>query len=210
MSLQVWDACRSDFAGYQCDGDFFTADVFVVKEKFIYSAETRDEFDHATILCPDLMARSTQIEPTKFRIARPQRAAHLIYRVDVIRRFSELAAAKTHWGMIQMIRRLSKCLLAIVVLGFCCSIASEAKAQRAFGRSWGTASSARDWDRFYHYPYVYYPQNFWSKDYYRSSDSMYYRYPSEMRVPVYNKQWHNFYPAGRLYHRGHHFNLDVF
>jgi len=143
-------------------------------------------------------------------MARPQRAKQFIYRVDVIRRFFEFAAAKTHGGMIQMIRRLSKCLLAIVVLGFCCSMAREAQAQRAYGRSWGTASSARDWDRFYHYPYVYYPQNFLSKDYYRSSDSMYYRYPSEMRVPVYNKQWHNFYPEGRLYHRGHHFNLDVF
>ena len=39
---------------------------------------------------------------------------------------------------------------------------------------------------------------------------MYHRYPSEMRVPVYNKQWMNYYPEGRLYHWGHHFILDQF
>ena len=76
----------------------------------------------------------------------------------------------------------------------------------------------------YHYPYVWYPQNFWGEDYYRSSEDMYYRYPPEMRVPVYNRQWHNYYPETllderhrriknpepRLYHKGHHFQLDVF
>jgi hypothetical protein len=29
-----------------------------------------------------------------------------------------------------------------------------------------------------------------------------------MRVPVYNKQWMNMFPEGRLYHAGHHFILD--
>ena len=67
-----------------------------------------------------------------------------------------------------------------------------------------------DWNRFYYYPYVYYPQNFWSSEYYQSSDDLYYRYPQEMRVPVYNKQWHNMYPEGALYHRGHHFLIDTF
>jgi hypothetical protein len=84
----------------------------------------------------------------------------------------------------------------------------------------------------YHYPYVYYPQNFWGRDYYRSSDDMYHRYPPEMQVPVYNRQWWNFYPqhqqdkavkdsqifpfheedrhTGERYHKGHHFILDVF
>lgn len=80
---------------------------------------------------------------------------------------------------------------------------------RAFGRSWGSLSP-QDWERFYHYPYVYYPQNFWGNGYYRSSDSLYYRYPSEMRIPVYNKKWHNYYPSPRPYHKGHHFVLDVF
>jgi hypothetical protein len=31
-----------------------------------------------------------------------------------------------------------------------------------------------------------------------------------MRVPVYNRKWYNEYPTSRLYHRGHHFKLDVF
>ena len=82
--------------------------------------------------------------------------------------------------------------------------------QRAFGQTWGGSASTRDWNRFYHYPYVYYPQNFYGQEYYRSSDSMYHRYPPEMRIPVYNKKWHNFYPSPRRYHQGHHFMLDVF
>ncbi len=82
--------------------------------------------------------------------------------------------------------------------------------QRAFGQTWGGSASTRDWDRFYHYPYVYYPQNFWGQEYYRSSDSMYYRYPPEMRIPVYNQRWHNFYPSHRRFHKGHHFITDVF
>ncbi|MFV1964124.1 MAG: calmodulin-binding protein [Pirellulaceae bacterium] len=82
--------------------------------------------------------------------------------------------------------------------------------QRAFGRVWGNAYGSRDWERFYHYPYVFYPQNYWGNEYYRSSESLYYRYPPEMRTPVYNKQWHNYYPQGRRYHWGHHFMLDVY
>jgi hypothetical protein len=39
---------------------------------------------------------------------------------------------------------------------------------------------------------------------------MYYRYPQEMRIPVYNNQWHNMYPEGQLWHSGHHFILDTF
>ncbi len=69
---------------------------------------------------------------------------------------------------------------------------------------------SRNMERFYHYPYVYYPQNFWGNEYFRSNGSMYYRYPTEMRVPVYNKSWHNYYPSSRRYHWGHHFILDVF
>lgn len=67
-----------------------------------------------------------------------------------------------------------------------------------------------NWERFYHYPYVYYPQNFWGNEYYRSSDSLYYRYPPEMRIPVYNRKWHSPYPEHRRYHYGHQFMLDVF
>ena len=80
----------------------------------------------------------------------------------------------------------------------------------AFGGNWGGTYSTQDWDRFYHYPYVYYPQNFWSNEYYRSSDSLYYRYPPEMQVPVYNTKWHNLYPKGAKYHFGSQFILDTF
>ncbi len=47
-------------------------------------------------------------------------------------------------------------------------------------------------------------------DYYRSSGNMYYRYPPEMQIPVYNRTWHNEYPQDRRYYGGHHFNLNVF
>ncbi|QDV66304.1 calmodulin-binding protein [Crateriforma conspicua] len=81
---------------------------------------------------------------------------------------------------------------------------------RAYGQAWGGGARPHDWNRFYHYPYVYYPQNFYGQDYYKSSDSLYHRYPSEMRIPVYNKRWHNFYPSNRRFHSGHHFILDTF
>ena len=64
-----------------------------------------------------------------------------------------------------------------------------------------------NWGRFYHYPYVYYPQNFQRQ---RPYDHLYYKYPEQMRIPVYNKNWYNFYPSKRPYHSGHHFILDVF
>ena len=80
----------------------------------------------------------------------------------------------------------------------------------AFGRSWGGAVGSRDLSRFNHYPCVFYPQNFRGNEYYRSSNSMYYRYPKEMQIPVYNRAWHNYYPSSRRYHWGHHFILDVF
>ena len=103
------------------------------------------------------------------------------------------------------------------MLALCCAASfvvllstSEAQAQQAFGRQWGRSYSTQDWNRMYHYPYVYYPQNFWGRDYYRSSEDMYYRYPPEMRIPVYNKQWHNEYPQPRRYYEGHHFILDTF
>jgi hypothetical protein len=64
-----------------------------------------------------------------------------------------------------------------------------------------------DWNRFYHYPYVYYPHNFQAP---RQFNHMYYRYPAERRIPVYNKNWHNFYLMDRPYHSGNHFKLDVF
>ena len=98
----------------------------------------------------------------------------------------------------------------------------------AFDRQWVHTYGTQDWERFYHYPYVFYPQNFWGNEYYRSAEHLYYRYPPEMRIPVYNKQWHNYYPeapigtahrrhfqykgppTGGRYHFGHHFILDTF
>jgi hypothetical protein len=108
-----------------------------------------------------------------------------------------------------MARRFPLALVCALALALFVST-STVQAQQAFGRQWGHSYSSRDWDRFYHYPYVYYPQNFWSAEYYRSSDDLYHRYPPEMRVPVYNKQWHNMYPEGQKYHWGHHFLLDTF
>jgi hypothetical protein len=111
-----------------------------------------------------------------------------------------------------MMRRAILALACAVVVAGGLSVATEqASAQeRAYGRVWGSQYGNRDWERFYHYPYVYYPQNFYGNEYYRSSDDLYYRYPQEMRVPVYNKKWQNYYPEMRRYHQGHHFNLDVF
>jgi hypothetical protein len=110
-----------------------------------------------------------------------------------------------------MIRRTLLALLCAMGVGLVFSAtADEAAAQRAFGRAWGVGYRTQDWERFYHYPYVYYPQNFYGQEYYRSAEHLYYRYPPEMRIPVYNRQWHNMYPEGHLYHRGHHFMLDVF
>ena len=64
-----------------------------------------------------------------------------------------------------------------------------------------------DWQRFYHYPYVYYPHSFQKPQTY---DHMYYRYEPSMRIPVYNKSWYNFYPTEKPYHKGSHYYLDVF
>ncbi|MCC6493548.1 MAG: calmodulin-binding protein [Pirellulales bacterium] len=100
---------------------------------------------------------------------------------------------------------------ACVGLGFASfGPADSAQAQQAYGRAWAGTYTTQDWNKFYHYPYVYYPQNFWGNEYYRSADSLYYRYPPEMRIPVYNRKWHNYYPERRRYHSGHHFVLDVF
>jgi hypothetical protein len=122
---------------------------------------------------------------------------------------------------------LLSAVFVLIVLGV-----DDVQAQQAFDRQWGRSYSTQDYNRLYHYPYVYYPQNFWGPDYYRSSEDMYYRYPAEMRIPVYHKQWQNFYPThrkdpsykehqispmfcgerhtGSRYSQGHHFIADVF
>lgn len=108
-----------------------------------------------------------------------------------------------------MIRPTLVALLGAAALSLVLST-TEARAEQAYGRQWGSTYSTQDWNRFYHYPYVYYPENFWGTEYYRSADNMYYRYPPEMQIPVYNRQWHNEYPQSRRYHKGHQFILDVF
>lgn len=106
---------------------------------------------------------------------------------------------------------LRRTLLALLcAAGFVALVPQSADAQQAYGRRWGLSYSHRDYDRFYHYPYVWYPQNFWGHEYYRSADDLYFRYPPEMRIPVYNRQWFNYYPEQRKYYRGHQFILDVF
>ncbi|MGD9126482.1 MAG: calmodulin-binding protein [Planctomycetia bacterium] len=108
-----------------------------------------------------------------------------------------------------MIRQAVFVLLAVATVVAIFGV-SDLQAQEAYGRQWGRSYNTQDWNRFYHYPYVYYPQNYYGPDYYKSGDSLYYRYPREMQIPVYNKQWHNYYPEGRKFHYGHHFQLDVF
>lgn len=108
-----------------------------------------------------------------------------------------------------MTRRFSLALFVAAALAALAST-NEAQAQQAYGRAWGATYTTQDWNRFYHYPYVYYPQNFWGNEYYRSADSLYYRYPAEMRIPVYNRHWHNEYPSPRKFYKGAHFALDVF
>ena len=65
-----------------------------------------------------------------------------------------------------------------------------------------------NWQRFYYYPYVYYPHNF--QQYPESYDHLYYRYPIQKQIPVYNANWHNFYLMEKPYYRGAHYALDVF
>lgn len=64
-----------------------------------------------------------------------------------------------------------------------------------------------DWQRFYYYPYLYYPHNFQRPVQF---DHMYYRYPPQRQIPVYNTAWHNFYPEPHPWYKGHAFDLDVF
>jgi len=109
-----------------------------------------------------------------------------------------------------MLRRTILTLSCLAALFTCVPQESSRADERAFNRVWGGAYQTRDWERFYHYPYVFYPQNYWGNEYYRSAESLYSRYPPEMRTPVYNKKWHNEYPQPRRYHSGHHFQTDVF
>lgn len=94
------------------------------------------------------------------------------------------------------------------ILGLC-AIACLAAA--TFGSSSADAAppgQPNDWQRFYYYPYVYYPHNFQQIP--ESYDHMYYRYPVQKQIPVYNTDWHNFYPTEKPWYSGHHYIMDVF
>ena len=93
-------------------------------------------------------------------------------------------------------------LLGLLLLGLIVSVGNPISTQAA------GQGQPSDWKRCFYYPYLYYPQNFQRQQ--GSYDHMYYRYPQNRRIPVYNKDWYNFYPTARPYHRGHHFILDVF
>ena len=97
--------------------------------------------------------------------------------------------------------RRSLVLGLIVFLGLTTGIGSlrSADAQQP-----GQPSS---WQRFYNYPYVYYPHNFQKIP--ESYDHLYYKYPTEKRIPVYRSDWYNFYPSDKPYHWGHHYILDT-
>jgi hypothetical protein len=111
----------------------------------------------------------------------------------------------------------SRLVVAVAVSAACLALAavnaaaqSPTVGQQAYGYQWGNSYGTQDWNRLYHYPYVWYPHNFYQDGYMQSANDLYHRYPQEMRVPVYNRQWQNYYPKTRRYHQGHHFHLDVF
>jgi hypothetical protein len=71
----------------------------------------------------------------------------------------------------------------------------------------GGQGQPTDWTNFNHYPYIYYPHNFQKP---QQFNHMYYRYPAERRIPVFNKDWHNFYLMEQPYYMGYHDIMDVF
>ncbi|MGL6194764.1 MAG: calmodulin-binding protein [Thermoguttaceae bacterium] len=107
-----------------------------------------------------------------------------------------------------MIRK-SLILLFVAAAIYVSFSTSQVSAQQPLGVPWG-GTQVEDWNRYYHYPYQYYPQNFQSQQYYKGSSIPTQRYPAEMQVPpYYDKNWQNYYPVPRKYHFGHHFKLDV-
>ena len=107
---------------------------------------------------------------------------------------TSIAIAKTFrikpGGSVMVRKALLVAALAIVA-GLASSNETQAQQPQAYGQAWGGAASNRDYQRFNHYPYVYYPQNFYGNEYFKSSDSLY-------------------YPTNQRYHWGHQFLTDVF
>jgi hypothetical protein len=95
-------------------------------------------------------------------------------------------------------------ILGSLVVGIIMTLAISSICKPAVAANEGQPT---DWQRFYYYPYVYYPHNFQKPV---EFDHMYYRYPPQRQIPVYNTHWHNFYPEPHAWHKGHAFELDVF
>ena len=100
-------------------------------------------------------------------------------------------------------------MIAVLLAFLAFSWNDRVAAQLPVGAKPAANYNAQNWERFFHYPYVYYNQNFRPLDNYRSTDDLYYRYRRDMQVPVYNPYWQNFYPVPRRYHQGTHFVLDI-
>lgn len=97
-----------------------------------------------------------------------------------------------------MIRRVILAGLMCVAAAVTIGTATEARAQQH--------GQPADWQRFYYYPYIYYPHNFQRPVEY---NSLYYRYPAERQIPVFNKDWYNHYTAPKPWYKGHHYILDT-
>jgi hypothetical protein len=95
---------------------------------------------------------------------------------------------------------MRRAFLAMLVMG--AAVVAGSQSAQAAGEG-----QPSDWNRFYNYPYVYYPHNFQAPAEY---NSLYNRYPQARQIPVYNKSWYNFYPTKKPYYMGHHMTLDVF
>lgn len=96
-------------------------------------------------------------------------------------------------------------MLKRMILIFVVAVAAFAGSARTVEAA--PPGQAADWQRFYSYPYVYYPHSFQQPQQY---DHMYHRYSPGMQIPVYNRSWYNFYPSEKPYHKGHHFLMDIF
>lgn len=96
----------------------------------------------------------------------------------------------------------------VMVMGLCAIALAVMAGMGASSAQAAPPGQPSDWQRFYYYPYVYYPHNFAQLP--ESYDHLYYRYPTQKRIPVYNEDWHNFYPTEKPYHWGHHYIMDVF
>jgi hypothetical protein len=71
-------------------------------------------------------------------------------------------------------------------------------------------SQADEWGKYYHYPYNYFQQYYWSPYDYQPVYDYQYRYPQQMRVVPKRHGWRSWHTQDKPWHRGYHFVLDVF